>query len=257
MSISRKMLPLMGRMNTPFNSRLGHSPLKRPSFQAFLKGGREDTQSFSPIRETRGFTVKGNVHVSTKVPILLTLSCPASIFRFIVSLAVWITVKTMLLRWTFAHVSKEKLKAIPSFADHYPFVIFVVWIGRRVLDAAQHASPAAISGRMPRSACMTMHKHSGILHASTRFSPSSSQRGSVNDADLAARTQTQPTGLPVLAGRGAFNDRKPSKYAPGYVFIVLGGWAFSDKIELRHLFSLTVESWRRAAGRYNFAAALL
>lgn len=112
------------------------------------------TKAAIPLGACEAFSVERNQHVVASVAMLLDVSRPPAIPRFVVPVVVWESVYRVFGGWTRPHVSEKVLKRSPSFAYGYA-ACSVVFVARGILVRAPrpHAGPdSVLGGRMSANA---------------------------------------------------------------------------------------------------------
>ena len=107
------------------------------------------TKSLSPIEHAERLSFVGDHPCLTAVLRLLFLACPATVFRGVWSISVWVSVNRGDWKWLLPHVFQEVQKGLsPPIANYYSSsTIKLVVSCIRIVAASFHCAPNAIFRR--------------------------------------------------------------------------------------------------------------
>lgn len=123
-------------------NRLSQRALNRPaSYKARLNCTVANAKLFHPLNETTRLSVVCDHTVSPRVACLLSTCCPPAVGFFVVPIIV-VSLKCVLRRGTWPHVSKERFEVLPLIANAYaPLSVIDVARVSLVLAAGAHVHP--------------------------------------------------------------------------------------------------------------------
>jgi hypothetical protein len=199
--------------------------LRRPAcFQPTKDSVSRETESFSPFRNAKGFSVKCDSVVSTSIP-RLRLHCrpPAILFR--ISGVVIDSIKRVLPGWSATDISEECFKAHfplggnPNPAAAVARVIFVV----RIAAAIQHRTPGAVfrcARKAMRFISRTHLARAFCFQAAAAFSPPIRQFCTCHYCLMSTDTLAKPKRA-LRSGLIKTQNRQKVEGEPGQIFKVV------------------------------------
>lgn len=234
---------------------------KRPDFKSALHCCRRKTNTFCPLNQQSRFAVKGYEAISAHVASLFNVGCPTNIHRPAVLNAlraftariitiIILSINGVFKRRTVAFISQEVSKILPSLANYDPPPVIV----RMVATSTNHVHPAIKRRAYNTITGVPMLGGCDYFSATAGFRVSALNARCQNDQGIPAFTETQPTRVTTIRRGVAFNGKPVELLISKIVCVGRGACGI---LPLRHLVSLSVDSWRHATGRANVAVASL